>query len=48
MCGEVFAADRDFFAVEDDTFFSGLGAPDEPEFVDEDEGIEEDGFAGVV
>ena len=48
MCGEVFAADGDFFAVEDDTFFSGLGAPNEPEFVVEDEGIEEKGFAGIV
>ena len=42
--GEVFAGDGDGFAVEDYACFSGLGAPDEPEFVVEDEGIEEEGF----
>ena len=42
--GEVFARDGDFFAVEDDARFSCLTTPDEPEFVFEDEGIDEDGF----
>jgi len=41
--GEVFAADGNFFAGEDDALFSGLETVDEPEFVLEDEGIDEDG-----
>ena len=42
--GEVFAFDGDFFAIEDYGSFSGFCTPDEPEFVVEDEGIDQDGF----
>ena len=41
--GEGFAADGNFFAGKDDALFSGLETEDEPEFVLEDEGIDEDG-----
>ena len=40
--GKVFAADGNFFASKDDALFSGLETVDEPEFVLEDEGIDED------
>ena len=42
--GEVFAFDGDFFAIEDYGSFSSFCTPDEPKFVVEDEGIDEDGF----
>ena len=42
--GKFFSSDGDGFAFKDDSGFACLTPPDEPEFVVEDEGIDEDGF----
>ena len=42
--GKFLMLDANGFAFKDDSGFSGLASPDEPEFVVEDEGIDEDGF----
>lgn len=41
--GEVFAADRDLFAGEDNALFAYLESIDKPEFVFENDGIDQNG-----